>query len=115
MKITLLKDFTAQTTEGPHKLPAGKILDLSEDKAAALIAAEIAERADLPGPYLNQYEQLVIPMNCPTRYKWWTGGQSVAATLQELHEERTTENTDYQPSPERGPCDEASNNNSNPA
>ena len=88
MKITLLQDFTAQTTNGPRLLPAGKTLDLSPDKAAALIAAEIAEPADLPRPYLDKAGELVIPVNAPARFKWWSGGQSVNETLKELYEER---------------------------
>ncbi len=88
MKITLLKNFEAQTTEGPRLLAAGKELDLPEDKARALIAAGIAEPADLPRPYLDKAGELVIPMNCPARFKWWAGGQSAADTLRELFEER---------------------------
>ena len=119
MKIILLKDFTAQTTEGARLLPAGKILDLNEEKAAALIAAEIAEPANLPRPYLDRYGELVIPVNAPGRFKWWAGGQSASETLRELYEERAAimeydgglsredaeyqaaEITGYQPSTER--------------
>ena len=88
MKITLLQDFTAQTTNGPRLLPAGKTLDLSPDKAAALIAAEIAEPADLPRPFIDQAGELVIPVNAPAKYRWWTGGQTPRETLKEIFEER---------------------------
>ncbi|SDD81491.1 hypothetical protein [Desulfuromonas thiophila] len=88
MKITLLKDFEAKTTEGPRLLPAGRELDLAEEKARALIAAGIAEPADLPRPYLDRAGELVIPLNCPARFKWWAGGQSALDTLRELFEER---------------------------
>ena len=88
MKIVLLKDFTAQTTEGPRKVSAGKVLDLPKDKAAVLIAAEIAEPVDLPRPYLDKAGELVIPCNTSARYKWWAGGQAAADTLRELYEER---------------------------
>lgn len=88
MKITLLQDFTAQTTTGPRLLPAGKTLDLSPDKAATLIAAEIAEPVDLPRPYLDTAGELVIPVNAPARFKWWAGGQSATETLKEMFEER---------------------------
>ncbi|WP_282753949.1 hypothetical protein [Desulfuromonas thiophila] len=88
MKITLLEDFEAKTTEGPRLLPAGRQLDLAEGKARALIAAGIAEPADLPRPYLDRAGELVIPLNCPARFKWWAGGQSALDTLRELFEER---------------------------
>ena len=88
MKVVLLADFTAQTTQGPRLLPAGKELDLAEDKARALIAAGIAEPADLPKPYLDQAGELVIPTNAPARFKWWAGGQPARDTLRELYEER---------------------------
>ncbi|GAB6083827.1 hypothetical protein JCM30471_27410 [Desulfuromonas carbonis] len=88
MKITLLQDFTAQTTAGSRLLPAGKSLDLADDKAAALIAAGIAEPADLPRPYLDPAGGLVIPINAPARYRWWHGGQPPSETMRELYEER---------------------------
>lgn len=88
MKVCLLREFEAQTTAGPRLLPAGRELDLPEEKALALIAAGVAEPADLPKPYLNQSGALVIPHNGPQRYKWWAGGQSVTETLRELYEER---------------------------
>lgn len=88
MKVVLIQDFTAQTTQGPRLLPAGKELDLAEDKARALITAGIAEPSDLPKPYLDQAGGLVIPVNAPARYKWWSGGQPASDTLRELYEER---------------------------
>lgn len=120
MKITLLRNFEAQTTQGPRLLSAGKVLDVAEDKAAALIAAGIAEPADLPRPYLDSAGELVIPVNAPSKYRWWTGGQSVTDTLRELYEERAAimqydgglskdeaerraaEITGYKPQPQKG-------------
>lgn len=118
MKVVLVQEFRAQTTEGPRLLPAGRELDLAEDKARALIAAGIAEPVDLPKPYLDQAGELVIPINAPARFKWWAGGQPATDTLRELYEERAAimeydgglpraeaerraaEITGYQPSPE---------------
>lgn len=37
-----------------------------------------------PPPYLNGRGELIIPCDCDPRYRWWDGGQSVAATLKEL-------------------------------
>lgn len=88
MKVTLLKDFEAKTTAGPRLLPAGKELDLPEEKATALISAGIAEPADLPRPYVNNHGVLVIPHNAPARYRWWNGGQPPSETLHEIWLER---------------------------
>ena len=35
-------------------------------------------------PYLDAQGGLVIPTNCPRKYRWWAGGQSASRTLQEL-------------------------------
>ena len=35
-------------------------------------------------PYLEAGGQLIIPFNCPYKYRWWQGGQSIAATIAEL-------------------------------
>ena len=91
MKVVLLQDFTATTTAGPRHLPAGKVLDLAEDKAGALIDAGIAEPEDLPRPYLDRGGILVIPLNAPSRYRWWQGGQSAADTRRELLVSQTDE------------------------
>jgi len=93
VKVVLIQEFIAQTTQGPRLLPVGKELDLAEDKARALIAAGIAEPADLPKPYLDQAGELVIPVNAPARYKWWVGGQPASDTLRELYEEHAAGDT----------------------
>ena len=35
-------------------------------------------------PFLDQQGALVLPTNCPARFRWWQGGQGLAATLKEL-------------------------------
>ena len=35
-------------------------------------------------PWLDRRGHLVIPMNCPMRWRWWHGGQSVSQTMREL-------------------------------
>lgn len=40
-----------------------------------------------PKPYLqttNGRQELVIPMNCDPKYRYWQGGQSVTRTLREI-------------------------------
>jgi hypothetical protein len=39
-------------------------------------------------PYLDKNGELVIPHNCPFKYRWWQGGQSVKETLRELQSVR---------------------------
>ena len=35
-------------------------------------------------PYLDAQGNLVVPTNCPVKFRWWQGGQSVAQTMEEL-------------------------------
>jgi hypothetical protein len=35
-------------------------------------------------PYIDQAGNLIIPLDCPARYRWWQGGQSPRETLREL-------------------------------
>ena len=39
-------------------------------------------------PYLTESGDLVIPFNSPERYHWWTGGQSIRRTKEELLERK---------------------------
>ena len=48
----------------------GRPLDWSEDPLAL--------------PRLDAAGDLVLPMNCPRRFRWWSGGQPVSKTLEEL-------------------------------
>lgn len=94
MKVEFLQDFEAKTTTGTRAIAAGTVLDLSEEKAGKLLAAgvvKIVEPASFnPAalPYLDQRGRLVIPFDCPPKYRYWAGGQSVRETLRELFEER---------------------------
>ena len=35
-------------------------------------------------PYIKNGSELIIPGNCPAKYKWWKDGQSVFETLLEF-------------------------------
>lgn len=35
-------------------------------------------------PYLDAAGNLITPLDCPPRYRWWQGGQSPRETLREL-------------------------------
>ena len=35
-------------------------------------------------PYIKN-KKLVVPLNCPEKYQWWNGGQSITETLNELN------------------------------
>lgn len=39
-------------------------------------------------PYINDRGELIIPFESDRRYRWWAGGQSIAAILRELHASR---------------------------
>lgn len=95
MKIEFIKDFEARTTAGTRTIGAGTVLDLGEDKAGKLVAAGVA-RAVISEPrfnpdalpYIDNRGRLVIPFDCPPKYRYWAGGQSVRDTLKEIFEER---------------------------
>ncbi len=94
MKVEFLQDFEARTTAGTRAIAAGTVLDLAEDKAGKLLAAGIVKVIESvpfnPAalPYLDQRGRLVIPFDCPPKYRYWAGGQTVQETLRELFEER---------------------------
>jgi hypothetical protein len=60
----------------PAPLPEGLQEQLRQRKAEVL--------ALLTRPYLNDRGELIIPFGADPRYRWWLGGQSIAATLAEL-------------------------------
>ena len=94
MKVEFLRDFQAKTTTGNRTITAGVVLDLAEDKASKLLAAGIVKAVEAvpfnPAalPYLDQRGRLVIPFDCPPKYRYWAGGQTVQETLRGLFEER---------------------------
>ena len=94
MKVEFLKEFEAKTTAGTRTIAAGTVLDLGEEKARKLIAAGVARVAEAVPfnpdslPYLDNRGRLVIPFDCPPKYRYWAGGQSVRDTLKEIFEER---------------------------
>ncbi len=94
MKVEFLQDFEAKTTNGTRSIASGTVLDLAEDKASKLLAARIVKVVESvpfnPAalPYLDQRGRLVIPFDCPPKYRYWAGGQTVQETLRELFEER---------------------------
>jgi len=94
MKVEFLRDFEARTTAGGRTIAAGTVLDLAEEKAGKLIAAGIVKVVEPVSfnpaalPYLDQRGRLVIPFDCPPKYRYWAGGQAVRETLRELFEER---------------------------
>lgn len=94
MKVEFVKDFEARTTTGTRTIAAGTVLDLEEGKARKLVTAGVARVAEpVPFnpnslPYLDSRGRLVIPFDCPPKYRYWAGGQSVRHTLKEIFEER---------------------------
>jgi hypothetical protein len=49
------------------------------------VLAALAQQPERPHPYLTPQGDLIVPCDCDVRYRWWAGGQSVAATLAELN------------------------------
>lgn len=94
MKVQFLQDYEAKTATGSRTIAAGTVLDLEEGKALRLIKAGLAKVVQDVSfnpdsrPYLDQRGRLVIPFDCPPKYRYWQGGQSLAETLKEIFEER---------------------------
>lgn len=63
--------------KAPAPLPEPLREALRQHKAEVL--------ALLTRPYINARGELIIPLTSPPRYHWWNGGQSIGATLRELH------------------------------
>ena len=84
--ITLRREgFTLQP------LPEGKLSVTPASNLTDALRAEIRPRKDeivmllvSNHPYIDSHGDLCIPCNCDPRYRWWAGGQSIAATLREL-------------------------------
>ena len=63
-----------------------------KDKAKPLLEAIRRRKTEVidylrdtsPKPYLDDGGELQIPFDCEQRYHWWSGGQSVKETLEEL-------------------------------
>src|SRR5262245_42173797 len=39
-------------------------------------------------PYMDDRGELIIPTDCPKKYRWWQGGQSVESTIAELRKKK---------------------------
>jgi hypothetical protein len=94
LKVEFIKDFEATTPSGKKTIPAGSALDLAEEKASLLIragVAKVAEEIDYnPAalPFIDDRGRLVVPFDCPPKYRYWADGQTIKETLQELFNER---------------------------
>lgn len=95
MKVEFVTDFEARTATGVQLIKSGRAMDLAPDKASKLIAANVARAVyDVPPsnpesvPYIDTKGRLIIPFDCPEKYRYWAGGQPVRETLQEVFEER---------------------------
>jgi len=48
------------------------------------LLAALRQQSARARPYLTPRGELIVPLNAPSKYHWWSGGQSVRATLREL-------------------------------
>lgn len=95
MRVQFVQDFEAKTATGIQTIAAGTVLDLGEYKASRLMTAGVVKAVDAEPyfnptalPYLDSRCRLVIPYDCPPKYRYWAGGQSIRDTLKEIFEER---------------------------
>ena len=94
MKVEFLKDFEATTATGKKTIPTGSVLDLADEKAALLIRSGVVKVIDEISynpaalPFIDERGRLVVPFDCPPKYRFWANGQSIKETMQELFNER---------------------------
>ena len=62
--------------------PAGKLTDELREQLRQC-KAELLDY--LTRPSINAKGELIIPCDCPPKYRYWAGGQSLAQTLRELN------------------------------
>ena len=63
MRVKFIKDYEAKTGTGARLIKAGTVLDLSPEKAQALINAGVAKAVDIEGftlPLLDEGQELII-------------------------------------------------------
>jgi hypothetical protein len=69
--------------------PAGVLPEALREELKRRKAEVLELLTEQPGgrarPHLTERGELIIPCDCAPGYCWWAGGQSVAATLAELH------------------------------
>jgi TubC N-terminal docking domain len=72
-------------------LPGGRLEVSPASKLTDELRSELKQRKpeilallSQPLPYINSRSELIIPFNADPRYRYWAGGQSIAATLREL-------------------------------
>jgi hypothetical protein len=68
----------------PAPLPVELREELKQRKAE--IIALLSQPSSVPPgqPYIDNGGELIIPHDCPPKYRYWQGGQSLAETLREL-------------------------------
>jgi hypothetical protein len=76
----IVQHFYMELKDSEHGVPSVPTFFPADNSEASspLLSARL--------PYFTHGGTLAIPFDAPDRYHWWRGGQSVAATLQELNE-----------------------------
>ena len=68
------------TLRAPTPPPKHLRNQLKKHKAEILARLRVRQT----GPHIDAAGVLVIPLDCPEKYRWWQGGQHVLETLAEL-------------------------------
>lgn len=79
----MIRLINGQPRIGPADKVPQSILKKARHNRAKIIA-ELNEEANLRWPYFNNCGDLVIPHDCPPRFRYWQDGQSLMDTLVEL-------------------------------
>src|SRR5262245_3232511 len=68
----------------PGRLPEHLREELKRHKAEVLAVLR-QQATERPHPSITPRGDLIIPLTCDPRYRWWAGGMSVAEILMELN------------------------------
>lgn len=84
--LTRCRELGAEITPSPGgNLRVRAPIPLPHELREALKQYKAQVLALLIGPYITARGELIIPFDCEPRYRYWDGGQSLAATLRELN------------------------------
>ncbi len=81
--ITLWVEGDILKFRAPRKQANSQIFSQLKEQKAEIISL-LQKQTRYSKPYIDMNGDLIIPLDCEPRFKWWAGGQSIHKTLLEL-------------------------------
>ncbi len=81
--ITLWVEGDELKFRAPRKQENSQIFSKLKKQKAEIISL-LQKQNRYNKPYIDMNGDLIIPLDCEPRFKWWAGGQSIYKTLLEL-------------------------------